>query len=110
MKISKPCAECLSLFEMFRRLNFPADDIFFDCYPAESVVQVRVQKGESAFRADVPLLGVDSLSFKEKMDDAILWWNTSATHEDRREVYLQSDSLSRSMEMLSKLREKGMWP
>lgn len=103
---SKTIAELLALHESFRRLKFPADDLFVDIYQSGQVQFTLRHKGET-FAVDVSK-NVDIDATKKEWLEAIEWWNGPATEAERQEIYENAAIANRRGELAFALAKRGL--
>ncbi len=103
---SKTVAELLALHESFRRLKFPADELFTDIYKSGEVQFALRHKGE-VFTVDVSK-GVDIEATKKEWLEAVEWWNGPATEAERQEIYEGAAIANRRGELAFALAKRGL--
>lgn len=82
---SKVVAELLALHETFRRLGFPADELFVHIYSGGHV-QFALKRNGEQFAVDVGRTENPEAVQKE-WTEATEWWNTKATNGEMQSIY-----------------------
>lgn len=103
---SKVVEELLALHESFRRLKFPADDLFVDLHKSGQVQFTLRHKGET-FTVDVAK-NVDIDAIGKEWLKAIEWWNGPATEPERQAIYEFALISGRRIELATALAKRGL--
>lgn len=98
--------EALAVFEMYRRLGFSSEKIFFveRTFNGEVGVQVKDERG-TTFTAEVGSTYPEALVDWQK---AATSWNDITRESDRQAVYRGSNIIVRGAEMILAMRQKGL--
>lgn len=71
------CREALATFEAFRRLGFPADDIFFeDVIDPQDQQRAMLCELRTQGKTFAVIVGPSDDSTMARLDDAAAWWNS----------------------------------
>lgn len=98
--------EALAVHEAFRRLGFPADELFFAVYKDGLAVELRQGEREFVVRVAKPL-GVDSALLTAAWTTKVEWWNTIATEEQRASIWQASQVANGGAVFVLGLAAKG---
>lgn len=110
--------EALALHEMFRRMGFPADDLFVHVYGPDAQypdrrrhVQFQAVQGVNFHKRTMTIdINEDCSQFTlDLWAQAVAWWN-KATDDEMFEIYFNSKALSLAVPLLGVLIRKGMTP
>lgn len=108
---SKAVAELLALHESFRKLKFPAEELYVDLYPGPGIVQFalrhKLNGSLETFTIDVAR-GVDVKMVSEEWTRAAAWWNGPATENERQEIYENAAISNRRGELAFALAKRGL--
>ncbi|MDO8690529.1 MAG: hypothetical protein Q7R39_11060 [Dehalococcoidia bacterium] len=97
--------EALAIHETFRRLGFPADDIFVGADIEKFYVELRSQG--KTFIVTCGLGNYDDEEIRHLWPVRATAWNTTMTFEEREAIYRNSSILSRAVQLLSALKQRG---
>lgn len=104
--------EALCAFEAFRRVGYPADDIYVSVDHVEgmgAVLGVLGKWNENSIKLGVGgLSDEEDASFKEVWEAACLWWNTTASEQERQNLWLHSKMYDRSVSFCIELAKNNM--
>lgn len=105
---SKPVEELLATHETFRRLGFPAEELFVDMFN-DGHVQFALRHQGETFTIDIGRVP-DKVGFQKEWREACAWWNgDEATQGERMAVYQFSTISGRHAELLTALQKRKLW-
>ncbi len=100
--------ETLGCWEAFRKLGYPADDLFVLVHDG-NVCALEARWGEKRFVMDTGLLTEEELSdFPALWGHAGAWWNEHATPQQQQQAYLACAAVRRSVDFVMALARKEM--
>lgn len=82
---SKAVSELLALHETFRRLGFPAEELFVHAYQGGQIQFALMRNGEQ-FTIDIERVP-DVAALQKEWAEALEWWNTKATNGEMQHIY-----------------------
>ena len=97
--------ELLALHETFRRLKYPAKNLFVGV--GGPVIQFIAKSNDKEFTINV----ADSSDAPDIVDEwkrATIWWNKEATEEQRISIFENSSIFHKKMDLLTALAVKEM--
>ena len=100
--------ELLSLHEIFRRLGYPAEDLFVHMYTTGQV-QFVLQQGDKQFTVNVSQ-NSDPQKLSFAWAEALEWWNSTGKSGDLDGVLSGSHAHQRGAEIAAALARKGFSP
>ncbi len=112
MKLSQPTKELLAMHESFRRLGFPAAELFVAPHTSGRV-QFLLQRHGQQFTVDIPGRITDEATFITEWERATEWWNNDATTTaERNEVMAASELLEKvgNVTLVASLVARGFYP
>jgi hypothetical protein len=96
----------LALHESFRRLNFPAEELYVETHD-EGVVLFALHHGGKKFRVNVDVVAdLDKLC--QEWIEATAWWNGPATEMERQTIYEGSEVAGNRVGLVTALAAKGL--
>ncbi len=117
MTLSSACKELLSLHEMFRRLGFPAGDLYVDmhgkCGNPKCDLEIHVQFALRRGGREAPALFTvdiweDCSTVGSDWVEALRWWNANASTPEVEQIYKNSVALANAFPLLMALEAKGL--
>lgn len=97
--------EALAVHEVFRRLGFPADDIFVGADIEKLFVELRSQGKTFVVTCGHGDYAQEQIA--EGWTRKCNAWNKTMTHEERELIYRNSSILKQSVKLLFALRTRG---
>ncbi len=97
--------EALAVQEVFRRLGFPADDLFVGADIEKLFVELRSQG--KTFVVTCGEGNYEQAEIEKGWTERATAWNKTMTHEEREVIYRNSSILKRSVKLLFALRTRG---
>ncbi len=107
MKWSFTVRELLALHECFRKMGYPADELFVASYRGNSAVQFVLDRGGKKFTIDIAQ-GLDLDAVLKEWPRAAAWWNSPTTKDsERASIYNGSEFMKNKGGLVAALVMRG---
>ena len=103
--------EALALHEILRSLGYPAKDIYLSVFSNGLGITLRHEGKEMAFRASDPGEDIpEGEALVTAWNEALEWWNVTATKEEMDKLFLGSRSRQDVTLLIATLETNGFHP
>lgn len=106
MSLDDVLNEGLGFFEAFRRMGFPAEELFLGLDPFKVFIVLRSQ-GKEFVAICGPFVGGDERALYDAWTAKAKWWNGDATHEERSALWDRSFAKNHAFDLATSMMVKG---